>query len=137
MDPCLKMSMPNIFSEPNKLPLAQLPPASELNFNCDQCVQCEQCGGRESGKSRFNKWSKDFKLCSICNKKRKLKQYCSICECFWPDEATEDPVKLSESLISCGACGMSVHYECDRIFEVGDTRNLFKRTDNYSFGEPL
>jgi len=61
-------------------------PMADVDFHCERCVQCEQCGSREAGKSRLNKWSRDFKLCSTCNKKRKEKQYCQICDALWPEE---------------------------------------------------
>lgn len=45
----------------------------ENHYKCENCIYCEHCGSKEAGKNRLNKWSKDFKLCSKCNKKKKNK----------------------------------------------------------------
>ena len=55
----------------------------------------------------MNKWSKDFKLCSNCNKKRKKKQFCTICESFWPDDpitSVEAEEFIKTNMISCSKC---------------------------------
>jgi len=89
----------------------------------------------------MNKWSKDFKLCSNCNKKRKQKQYCPICERFWPDP-TEIPKNLNSLVpgseeskyldveelrnrIHCTSCNMFIHMGCDRMFLAEGLRKKF------------
>ncbi len=37
-------------------------------FRCEDCIKCTACGRRDPGES--SQWSKDFKLCSSCDKKR-------------------------------------------------------------------
>jgi hypothetical protein len=94
LDPNVKMALPNAVSEGGNNSVAE-----GLEFHCERCVQCEQCGSREAGKNRMNKWSKDFKLCSSCNKKRKKKQFCTICDSLWPEElvnALEAPNQTTE-----------------------------------------
>lgn len=61
----------------------------------------------------MNKWSKDFKFCSECNKKRDRKEYCTICEKFWP--STPQDEKVLEYMIKCGLCQTWIHLECDRM----------------------
>lgn len=85
---------------------------------------CEHCGAKEAGKNRLNKWSRDFKLCSNCNKKRKNKQYCPICEQFWP-EFEKDKLEASK-YITCVTCYMVVHTDCDRMFETDGLREKFE-----------
>jgi hypothetical protein len=117
LDPNTKLSLPSNFP-------------CEDDFTCERCVQCESCGSREAGKNRFNKWSKDFKLCAPCNKKRKNKQFCLVCDGFWPEDVLSDETALTayltDSVITCGNCTQSVHLKCDRIFEDPSILGRFK-----------
>lgn len=67
-----------------------------------------------------NKWSKDFKFCSGCNKRRDRKEYCSICEQFWPTEEEQ-----REFMLKCGLCQTWVHLDCDRMLVDKSTREKF------------
>lgn len=130
------MALPNLLGENGV--------SAEIDFHCERCVQCEQCGSREAGKNRLNKWSRDFKLCSNCNKKRKKKQCCQICDSLWPDEiiipletaipntegyqvATQRFIDyMQDNMIQCGQCKISVHFKCDYIFDDHETLRKFK-----------
>jgi len=50
------------------------------NFKCENCIKCLSCGRTDPGEHKSSRWSRDFKLCSDCNKKRDLKMYCGACE---------------------------------------------------------
>ena len=58
-------------------------------YRCENCMKCQNCETVEAGPKRHHKWSKDFKLCSKCNKMREKKLYCPVCERFQPDESHE------------------------------------------------
>jgi len=93
------------------------------NFKCEKCVSCESCGQTGSpGEGALDKWSRDFKLCSSCNKKRDLKMYCSTCEQFWlPDD----------EMLRCGSCQMWVHTGCDRMLQA--TLHKFTESPDYVY----
>jgi hypothetical protein len=65
-----KTEIPDAIESPNKTP-NKLP--NHNFYKCENCIMCEHCGVTKAGKKRLNKWSKDFKLCSDCNKKKKNK----------------------------------------------------------------
>ena len=100
----MKKSIPNVLPEISvggnrSVGLTPSVPIGEIEFHCDRCVQCELCGSREAGTNRMHKWSKDFKLCANCNKMRKRKQYCAICESVWPEEFTTVESSLTNELM--------------------------------------
>lgn len=51
----------------------------QVEYKCQACIKCIACGAKEAGKTKNNKWSRDFNFCSNCNRKRKAKQYCQVC----------------------------------------------------------
>lgn len=83
-----------------------------FEFRCQACIACASCGTREPGQGG---WSKDFKQCVPCEKKRDKKMYCGGCLKFLPDVLTEEYRK--EKLIKCIACQMQIHKSCDRMLE--------------------
>ena len=62
-------------------------------YKCESCIKCQNCGTTKAGDKPGQKWSRDFKFCHNCNKKREKKQYCPICEEFWGDKALEETTK--------------------------------------------
>ena len=42
-------------------------------FKCEACIKCQNCGATRAGDKKGQKWSKDFKFCASCNKKRDKK----------------------------------------------------------------
>ena len=103
-------------------------------FRCERCISCTNCGRNTAGQSRLSKWSKDFKLCSSCNKKRNKKHFCLVCERII---GTVDPetneTRNEGALIEC-ECGHWTHQSCDleltddlfKMYESGQAENLYE-----------
>jgi hypothetical protein len=80
-------------------------------FRCERCLKCEQCGitipdlTNDLFASTIS-WSKDLKICSNCEKRFELNEYCPICHKLW--------IENSEIMVLCN-CKLWVHKDCDRI----------------------
>ena len=51
------------------------------------------------------KWSLDYTLCAACQKKKKVGQYCPVCQKVWSHDD-------DEPMIEC-KCGKWIHKTCD------------------------
>lgn len=72
-------------------------------------MQCTICSTRIAGKTRNNKWSRDFLLCSECFRKKERKEFCPICKQFWNYKSGQ----ADYAMIECTACRMWIHRICD------------------------
>ena len=95
-----------------------------MDYKCGQCIKCITCGAKEAGKTRNNKWSKDFNFCSSCNRKRKSKSYCQVCQEMWHSENVDDLVKEGPNqMICCYSCQTWSHIRCDLLLQDPQIQN--------------
>lgn len=88
----------------------------QVEFKCQTCIKCISCGAKEAGKSKLHKWSKDFNFCSNCNRKRKARHFCQVCEEMWPSENIEElTLPGPNQMILCNSCSTCSHVKCDLI----------------------
>jgi hypothetical protein len=96
-------------------------------FRCEDCIQCEQCDIKVSDfinelKTSTVTWSNDLKICSTCEKRFELKEFCPICNKLWKENA-------EGSMVQC-SCKLWVHKDCDRILTDTYFYKLAKTTYN-------
>ena len=87
-----------------------------VDFKCQTCIKCISCGAKEAGKSKLNKWSKDFNFCSNCKRKRNAGHFCKVCEEMWPSENVEElTLPGPTQMILCTSCSTYSHINCDLV----------------------
>ena len=99
----------------NSIP--SLKPEKPIKWRCNRCVYCTIWKAKCPGKTKNNKWSRDFLLWSEWFRKKERKEYCPIWKQFW--NYTKSAAEYS--MIEWTSWGMWIH----RIWDYHLTEEVF------------